>query len=302
MEIIINEYYEPDHSRAINEDNYNLSRTCDEQKNDMHHIHDSCEILFVEEGAADYYISGQKYYVEGGDILIIGAMEHHQRRIDRFPFLRYGLTIKPSYYKSLLLGDDLVRVFGTPDVETFGRNYKKVDPEVFAKLIALLKELRTEEVMQPPFRSQMERTIITQIAVILFRALHLEKRDTPLSAANVRMFEVKEYIEQHFHGKLDLPSLSERFFLHPATISKDFHKYCGYNLNKYINRVRVAEAAKLLESSNDTIALISAKCGYDSENTFTRQFRNIMEISPSQYRKALRSLYREARKKANSSE
>lgn len=297
MEIIVNEYYEPDHSRAINEDNYNISRTCDESKNDMHHIHNSCEILFIEDGAADYYINGQKYYVEGGDILIIGAMEHHQRRIDRFPFLRYGLTIRPSYYKSLLLGDDLVQVFHTPGVERFHQYYKKMEPAVFWQLIGLMKELRTEETLQQPFRSQMERTLITQIAVILFRALRLKKRDTPMTAANIRMLEVKEYIEQHFQEKLDLASLSERFFLHPATISKDFHKYCGYHLNKYINMVRITEAAKLLESSNDSVALISAQCGYDSENTFLRQFGKIMEISPAQYRKTLRKLYQEARKR-----
>lgn len=295
MEIKTNEYYEPDHSRAINEDNYNLSRTCDEQKNDMHHIHNSCEVLFIEDGAADYYINGQKYYVEGGDILIIGAMEHHQRRIDRFPFLRYGLTVRPSYYKSLLLGDDLVRIFSTPSPERFEKYYKKVDPKAFYRLIALMKELHAEELVLPPFRSQMERTLVTQIAVLLSRVLRLEERNRPLTAAHVRMTEVREYIEQHYTEPLNLATLSERFFLHPATISKDFHKYCGYNLNKYINMVRVTEAAKLLESGNDTIAMISSKCGYDSENTFLRQFRNIMEISPSQYRKLLRKIYKEAK-------
>ena len=83
MEIKINDYYEPDHFRAISEDNYNISRTCEYEKNEMHHIHNTSEILLVEDGAADYYISGRKYHVEPYDILVIGAMEHHLRRIDR---------------------------------------------------------------------------------------------------------------------------------------------------------------------------------------------------------------------------
>lgn len=86
MEIKINDYYEPDHFRAISEDNYNISRTCEYEKNEMHHIHNTSEILLVEDGAADYYISGRKYHVEPYDILVIGAMEHHLRRIDRLPF------------------------------------------------------------------------------------------------------------------------------------------------------------------------------------------------------------------------
>lgn len=61
MKLKINDYYEPDHFRALNEDNYNLSRSCEYDKNEMHHIHESCEILLIEEGSADYYISGKKY-------------------------------------------------------------------------------------------------------------------------------------------------------------------------------------------------------------------------------------------------
>ena len=74
MDIKINDYYEPDHFRAICEDNYNVSRTCEYEKNEMHHIHNSNEVLLVEDGAADYYISGKKYHVEPGDILVIGEM------------------------------------------------------------------------------------------------------------------------------------------------------------------------------------------------------------------------------------
>ena len=101
MEIKINDYYEPDHFRAICEDNYNISRTCEYEKNEMHHIHNTSEVLLVEDGAADYYISGKKYHVEPYDILVIGAMEHHLRRIDRLPFSRYGFTVKPTYYRTM---------------------------------------------------------------------------------------------------------------------------------------------------------------------------------------------------------
>ena len=71
MEIKINDYYEPDHFRAICEDNYNISRTCEYEKNEMHHIHNTSEILLVEDGAADYYISGRKYHVEPYDICLL---------------------------------------------------------------------------------------------------------------------------------------------------------------------------------------------------------------------------------------
>jgi len=80
--------------------------------------------------------------------------------------------------------------------------------------------------------------------------------------------------------------LSQLFYLHPATISREFNKYFGKNLIKYINTVRVCEAANLLENTNESVTGISVACGYDSVNTFLRQFKAVMETTPLQYRRA----------------
>lgn len=296
MEIKVNDYDEPDHFRAICEDNYNISRTCEYEKNEMHHIHNSCEILFVEDGAADYYISGKKYQVEPYDILVIGAMEHHLRRIDRLPFSRYGFTLKPTYLRSVVLDEDLLTVFTTPTPETFASHYKQIEPAVFHRIIEMLCELKEEAVVHKPFRSQIERTVITQIAVILFRAFQFKRNDGGVTPSNARMLEIKEYIDMHFDEELNLNILSEKFFLHPSTISKEFARYCGHNLNKYINTVRVCEAANMLENNNDSVAEIAEKCGYDSVNTFLRQFKSIMEVSPLQYRKSVHEWWEVSKK------
>lgn len=296
MDIKINDYNEPEHFRAICEDNYNISRTCEYEKNEMHHIHNSCEILFVEEGAADYFIAGKKYHVESYDILIVGPMEHHLRRIDCLPYLRYGLTIKPTYYRSIILDTDLQKVFTTPSPEMFARNYKKIEPSVFDRLVGMLCELKEEETAHKPFRSQIQRTVLIQMAVILFRAFQFKREEGGIPPSHVRMLAIKEYIDLHFEEELNLHNLSEKFFLHPSTISKDFAKYCGCTLNKYMNTVRVCEAANMLENNNRSVSEIGEICGYKSVNTFLRQFKSIMEISPLQYRKSVREWWEASKK------
>ena len=120
--------------------------------------------------------------------------------------------------------------------------------------------------------------------------------DLLLHQDDIRMLEIKEYIDVHFNEELNLNMLGEKFFLHPTTISKDFTKYCGYNLNKYINTVRVCEAASLLENSSDSVAVIAERCGYDSVNTFLRQFKSIMDVSPLQYRKSAHEWWETSRR------
>ena len=92
MQIRVNDYEELEHFRAICEDCYNVSRTCGYDRLRMSHIHNTCEILLVETGEADYYISGKKYHVAPYDILVIGAMEYHRSVITNPPYQRYNLS------------------------------------------------------------------------------------------------------------------------------------------------------------------------------------------------------------------
>ena len=145
MDIKINDYYEPEHFKALNEADYDVSHSCDYEKNAMHHIHESTEILIVESGSADYYIDGRKYYVEAGDILIIGSRKSHMRRMDRLPFARYGLAVNPSYYRRLNLGEDMLKVWQGPSPEEFVQHFKDVPTDVFSRMIELLKCLYEEQ-------------------------------------------------------------------------------------------------------------------------------------------------------------
>lgn len=291
MEIKINDYYEPEHFRALNEDNYNLSRSCEYDKNEMHHIHTACEILMIESGSAAYYIDGKKYYVEPSDILIIGSRQHHMRRLDRLPFLRYGLTLKPSYLQSLNLGEDLLKVFQTPSPEEFKLHFKGVPPAVFDEIVRLIQFLYGESGAGKPFSPLLERSILTAVAVTLYRQSGLKQKEEPISSMHKRMVELKEYVDVHYQEPLDLNILGKQFFLHPVTISKEFKKSFGCTLTKYINNVRICESAKRLETTGDSVLEIASACGYESVNTFLRHFKDVMETTPLQYRKTMQEWF-----------
>lgn len=110
-----------------------------------------------------------------------------------------------------------------------------------------------------------------------------------------QMYDIKEYIDQHYMEDLNLNGLSEQFYHHPVTISKEFSRCIGQPLTKYINRVRVCEGARLLENTQESVTSIASQCGYDSVNTFLRQFKTIMETSPLQYRKEMKAWLERAR-------
>ena len=75
------------------------------------------------------------------------------------------------------------------------------------------------------------------------------------------------------------------FYFQPGTICIYFKLECVTNIKKYINTVRISNAARILEKSSISIEAVAVEAGYTNVNTFLRQFNEMMEISPLQYRK-----------------
>ncbi|EBR0769897.1 helix-turn-helix domain-containing protein, partial [Salmonella enterica] len=63
-----------------------------------------------------------------------------------------------------------------------------------------------------------------------------------------------------------------------------FKEYIGIPIGKYIRVRRASRAAALLRLTRMTVAEISQKLFYDSQQTFTREFKKIFCYTPRQYR------------------
>ena len=56
-------------------------------------------------------------------------------------------------------------------------------------------------------------------------------------------------------------------------------------MNRYINSVRITNAVRILDKSDISITELAEMVGYENVNTFLRQFKEKMDVSPLQYRK-----------------
>jgi transcriptional regulator GlxA family with amidase domain len=55
--------------------------------------------------------------------------------------------------------------------------------------------------------------------------------------------------------------------------------------SSYLQKLRIEKAKRLLETTNDTIAEIMLKVGYEDERSFRRLFHALTELSPKVYRR-----------------
>jgi len=87
---------------------------------------------------------------------------------------------------------------------------------------------------------------------------------------------------------LSLTILSQHSGIPQKTISAVLNQHLHKSFNEFINEYRVAafkERIQKRESNQLTIAGIGLECGFNSQATFQRTFKEITGMSPSEFRK-----------------
>jgi len=100
-----------------------------------------------------------------------------------------------------------------------------------------------------------------------------KNRDSAVAGARI-------YLNEHFRERQSLASLSARFRLSPTYFSRRFNEETGMGLQAFLNRLRVAEARRLLVETRLPIHRIAGEVGYGSVGHFNAVFRDLMGRTP----------------------
>lgn len=96
---------------------------------------------------------------------------------------------------------------------------------------------------------------------------------------------IKEYINSHFTEDISLSDISKKFNFSVPYITKVFKRYSGETFLQYLISLRINEAKRLIESQAETdIKKIGELVGYSDQHYFSRIFRNVTGMSPSEYK------------------
>lgn len=105
------------------------------------------------------------------------------------------------------------------------------------------------------------------------------------------MYEYKEmqnvidYIDNHLEEEMCIDTLSEMAMLSKFYFQRLFYKLVGVTVMEYVRLRRVAKAAEDIKSG-DKITDIAFRYGFNSLETFTRSFKSIYDMTPTQFKKS----------------
>ncbi|KIR03173.1 hypothetical protein P261_01988 [Lachnospiraceae bacterium TWA4] len=97
--------------------------------------------------------------------------------------------------------------------------------------------------------------------------------------------EVHSLLTEHLETRYTIEELSSKFLINTSTLKDAFKAVYGAPIATYMKEYRLRHAARLLRHTEDGILDIAASVGYKTQSKFTKAFKEVMGILPSEYRK-----------------
>jgi len=97
--------------------------------------------------------------------------------------------------------------------------------------------------------------------------------------------QIHDYMTGHLSSRLTIDELARRFCISPTALKTNFKAVYGLSVMTYLRQYRIRKAAALLRESDAGIAEIAGLVGYESQSKFGAAFKELMHVSPMEYRR-----------------
>jgi transcriptional regulator GlxA family with amidase domain len=97
-------------------------------------------------------------------------------------------------------------------------------------------------------------------------------------------------MDRTYDQPLDIPALAKVAMVSEAHFIRTFKGTFGETPHRYLQRRRVERSLFLLRETERSITEVCLDVGFNSLGTFSRTFREIMGLSPSEYRQRAESV------------
>ena len=239
------------------------------------HYHDIHELYYLLEGQTRYLIDEEIYTVEKGDFVFVPGGSIH------------GTDYAKGKDKERILiyfGNDLFDEYSSfLQEKMMPQRLIQITKEHLPEIEALLLKIESEYYRNGEGKDCLLRLYIKELLILINR--YRCERKTNIRETDEIIYEIAEYIRQHYDANISLVELSRIFCISDAHLSRKFKTVMGIGINQFVTVVRINKSIQMLENSRLTITEVARQCGYDDSNYFAAVFKKIKGVTPQKYRK-----------------
>lgn len=230
---------------------------------------------------------GERYYMEAGD-LRIDKRVHHAGKVE-LPLSHYhGITIgfmQRTAQESLRHEMPFLSV----DLDMLSQKFCPENKEFLLRTNEQLNAVFSQLYHTPEsMRLDFFRVKIAEMLLLLSSvdtAANSEQRQYFPASQTAKIKEIHSLITSRLDKTFTVEELSEISGIPPASLRKVFKAVYGTPVYQYIKSYKMKAAAEMLISDRRmNIANIAQQLGYDNASKFSAAFRDVMGVTPQNYR------------------
>ncbi len=235
--------------------------------------HSLAEICYIIHGKGHLKVNDYVFELNSGDLYILNPYVKHCE------FLQKDQQEGFSYY---ILG--IVNFKLQPDNATV---FRPLPLSEKSNIVFLLDKIFAELKSQLPAHDEAAKKYFELLLIEIERLYSSRIEPAPFIQSDLTA-QIQSYIDVNYAGELSSKSIAEHFGRKLNTIEIKFKKAFGLSIQSYILLKRIEGAMRMLESNrNIAVSELAAKAGFYNPTYFSRYFKKITGLSPSEYRKML---------------
>ena len=246
------------------------------------HDHDFAEVFWVERGAGNHRINGQRLPLKRGTIIAIRPADSHGFTADTAD----GLTLVNVAFPAATVRFLRERYFRGQ------RDFLWSNTTLPRQLTLTASRLRwlegwTEHLARAPrTRLEIERFLIELLSELIAQMPHATTELPPewLTQALERIREPQHFV----HGTRELARLAGRT---PQHVNRELKDRLRLTATDVVNRARLDQAGLLLRMTPKKIIEIALDCGFENLAYFYQLFRAHYGVTPRLYRRRHQAVF-----------
>lgn len=120
---------------------------------------------------------------------------------------------------------------------------------------------------------------------LLVQRTRQEQKPSVSTYIQEEMEYARRYFNEHYNEPISIQDYAESRNMSVCYFQRNFKQIVSHTPMQYLLTIRVNNAASLLETTDYSVAEIAAIVGYEDPLYFSRLFRKLKGMSPSEYRK-----------------
>lgn len=243
------------------------------------HYHDDYELYFLVDGETKFFVEDEIFYLHNGDFIFIPkGLYHKTDSEDCLHNERILLAFEDNIFDESM--SEVLEILSSSKLICMQSNNVIIIREI-------LDKIKNEHSKNRQHKDAIIEAYIKEILILLCRF----KTDKlkPLNESDSFIYSISEYISDNITENITLKSLSDKFSVSQAHLSRKFKKTVKTGINEYIKYVRILHAQKLLSETTLPITKIAEQCGFNDSNYFSTTFKKAIGTSPVKYRNRKKS-------------